>query len=228
MQSADVRETVCAGTSESSVGWATSGARVLGICVFSATFLASCHKQPPGNPKSSSRSTIETIDPVFRVVGYEDKIDPDYGLPLQGLVAASVRYDLGTRFPPTDFLGTLERHLRTLGWFSPEFTFSNPPERATEAATWRRLPRAQRRVRMSEQWWVRGDEIVGISGYVIARRPGAYTPAADVYVVIARYYPAEAGRKLSEYRELHGTTPTVQADVRMRSQSDSAATAEDP
>lgn len=200
---------MCASTNRIALPLVVSGARVLSICLLGIAFSASCRKQTVDKPEPPSRRMIEALDPLFLVPGHEKEIYPDYGLPMVNEVAVSVGYNLGAGDSTTVFLKALEQHLRALGWSTPEFTFSNPPERASEAATWRHPPTAEPSIRMLTQWWVQGDEVVVVSGIRDENPNGGCVPPTRVHIVITRYLPAEARRMLREYEQLHGTLPTM-------------------
>ncbi len=208
--------------------WPVYLARMLGICLMCSAFFASCRKEAPTDAKPSNPSTVKTLEPFFRVHGYEDKIDPDYGLPLQGLVATSVRYDLGAIFPPTEFFEALQRDLHELGWFTPEFTFTYSPEPASKGATWEYLPGPKSSGEISEQWWVRADQVILVFGQHLLSTDGEDLFPAHVYVVISLFDPGEAARKLHAYRELHGKLPTAPGDARVLRANDSGASTGDP
>ena len=211
-------------TRKSARPWTALGARVAAVFLLGAMSSPSCRREVPADRDASQPASIETAELLFRVPGYEDKIDLNYGVPLQGAVAASVRYDLGALFPATEFFDAIERHLRSLGWFSPEFAFSNPPELASEAATWRTLPRAELPIRMRKQWWVRADEVLCVVAQHVPDSEGRHSSAGNVDVIVARYYAAEAERMLKEYGELHGTRPTRPAASHTQPESDSTTT----
>jgi len=106
---------MCVTTNRIALPWVVSGARVLSVCLLGVALSASCRKETGDKPESTSRPTIETLDPLFVIPGHEGKIDRDYGLPLESLIAFSVRYDLGTGASTMTFLEALEGHLRALG-----------------------------------------------------------------------------------------------------------------
>ena len=204
---------MCVTTNRIALPWVVSGARVLSVCLLGVALSASCRKETGDKPESTSRPTIETLDPLFVIPGHEGKIDRDYGLPLESLIAFSVRYDLGTGASTMTFLEALEGHLRALGWSSPEFTFSIPQTRASEAAAWRHPPRGEPNVRVWEQWWIRDDAVAVVHGSRLESPDGGSASPLHVRVVILRYRPAEADRMLREYEEWHGTLPTGHTDA---------------
>jgi hypothetical protein len=209
----------------------TTTFRPLLLCVAIPNIIcpASCRKETLSIPQSSTLpTTIEQLDPLFRVPGFEDKIDIHYGLPLHGVVARSVRYDLDATYAATVFRTTLERHLKTMGCTRSDFTFSNPSLPSPQAETWRIVAGAQTGDETFEQWWVRSGVLVCVVGHYLLAPDFAPTHRGHVHVMIAEYYPTESRRYIEEYERAHGELRIDEPKSASTTQSNSAPPREVP
>lgn len=184
---------------------------LFGACMVISAFMVACREETPSTRKTERVTSITDVAPLFLLPGYEDKINTDHGYLIHGIVADFVQYDLGARFPPTQFLDAVDVHLRRLGWSCPEFTFGNPPARASEAAKWWQPPRADRPMLVFTRWWVQSDEVVSVSG--VRAMSSDTNGQSPVRVTILRFHADQAKIKIEEYRRLNGVHPAAQTDT---------------
>ncbi len=161
--------------------------------------LASCRRPQPASVEAADPADIKTLDPVFRVPGFENKLALNVGLPGKNDIAEFVDYDLGTCFPATGFLGAMEQHLLGLGWSPAEYTFSVPPTPTVESSRWRQSAREGDPAWWFETWWLHDQEVLWVTGRGLPEN-AQHPKAGMARVTVLRYRKDYAGGLLKEHR----------------------------
>lgn len=108
------------------------------------------------------------IDPhelpdYFVVPGFIEKLDRNKTMLTGVTESTQVYYNLGNKFPPTDFISSVDQLLTSSGWEEMDYSPSDPNRNVGIAAGWIEIGMNNPPDLEWQQWWIRQEEVINFS-----------------------------------------------------------------